>query len=303
MSKNYLELAKKRRLTKNNITEEHIKNLNISNFVCLLYDRCDPASYGKQMEVKLIHDTNHLIKKIATSEEMGEFLIGGKKVEMKTSYLGKNGTYRLANMRDWQKVDYFCLFLVDSENDFQLRVYLVDVKFIFNNCSLSAMDNSKKINDANNSYNKGTNFRPKFLEDLNEVNILRGNTYEDLKDYIFYMNGKPTENGVSKLRKVSKRNKATKVSFIVNGVHEVNGKTNRETVAKLSQLLGYENIVGKFWDSQLSTQQDKTFTISIGGGYYLNPKFSIRDIRNNINMLNQKTNFNVRVVEKLKNYS
>ena len=114
------------------------------------------------------------------------------------------------------------------------------------------------------------------------------------------MNGKPTKSGPTMSRKVGQRNKAIKVSFIVNEVHEVIGKTNSETVAKLSQLLGYENIVGKFWDSQLSRQQDKTFTVSIGGGYYLNPKFSIRDIQKNIKMLNKKTNYNVRIVEKLK---
>lgn len=295
---NYLEMAKQRRLYKNKITNEDIKYLSINDFVCKLYHDCDPASYGKQMEHRLTHDTENLIRGIKASDERGEYSINGKVLEIKTSYFNRNGYYRITNMRPWQEIDYYVLFFVDCDNDFKLNTFLIKSEFIYNNSHITAQDNSKKINEHNQYYNVCTNLKPEFLKLLEKENVLRGTDYNDLVDYIYYMNGNSKKRVTETITK--ERNKAVSVSFRVNDSCEISGKSNIESVAKLSQMIGYENIVGKFWDSQLSRHMDKTFNVPIGGGYYLNPKFSIRDIRTNIKSLNKKTGLNVKIIERPK---
>ena len=291
-------MAKKKRLTKNKITQKHLETLNIDDFKCLLYCECDPASYGKWMEKKLEYDTNYLIRKITASEDCGEFNIGGKISEMKTTYLNMSGVYRLANVRQWQKIDYYVLFLIDCDNDFNLRVFMVSKEFLYENLKFKPMDNVQSVNDNNDKVNMGTTFKPDFIDKLEKYNILRGSTYNDLKDYIYYMNDKQNVEKKITKRKVNKvRNKKTKITIKINDFLDVTGSSNKEVITKLAQSIGYKNIVGAVWDSQISTLQTKTFEVPIGGGYYLNPKFSIRDIRSNINNINKKKKMNIEIIE------
>jgi hypothetical protein len=299
MKKNYLEMAKRKRQTKNKITQQHLRDLHIDDLKCLLYCECDPASYGKWMEKKLEYDTNYLIRKISASKDCGEFNIGGKISEMKTTYLNMSGVYRLANVRPWQKIDYYVLFLIDCENDFQLRVFMVSKEFLYGNLKFKAMDNPQSVNDNNDNVNVGTTFKPSFITELEKVNILRGSTYDDLKDYIYYMNNHTKQVSVKSNKKTSNsyRNKMTKVSFKLNGNINITGNSNIEVVSRLCSMIGYKNIVGAMWDSQISKVQTELFKVDIGGGYFLNPKFSIRDIRNNINNINKKKDMDIKLIE------
>lgn len=299
MKKNYLEMAKKKRLTKNNITQQHLRELHIDDFKCLLYCECDPASYGKWMEKKLEYDTDYLIKKISATKDCGEFNIGGKVSEMKTSYLNRSGVYRITNIRPWQDIDCYLLFLIDCDNDFKLKIYMLPKDYLMREFKFVPVNNVKEINEKQEDKNLGTTFKPSSLIDFEKNNILRGSTYVDLMDYVYYMNKQVPSNKVNSIKKksTSLRNKMTKVSFKLNGNINITGNSNIEVVSRLCSMIGYKNIVGAVWDSQISNTQTELFKVDIGGGYFLNPKFSIRDIRTNINNINKKKDMDIKLIE------
>ena len=47
-------------------------------------------------------------------------------------------------------------------------------------------------------------------------------------------------------------------------------------------------MLGDIWNSQLSKQPTKLRNVPVGDGYYFNPKFSIRDLKSNINNIQKK---------------
>ena len=292
-------MAKKKRLTKNNITQQHLRELHIDDLKCLLYCECDPASYGKWMEKKLEYDTDYLIKKISATKDCGEFNIGGKVSEMKTSYLNRSGVYRITNIRPWQDIDCYLLFLIDCDNDFKLNVYMLPKDYLMGEFKFVPVNNVKEINEKQEDKNLGTTFKPSCLIDFEKHNILRGSTYVDLMDYVYYMNKQVPSNKVNSIKKksTSLRNKMTKVSFKLNGNINITGNSNIEVVSRLCSMIGYKNIVGAMWDSQISNVQTELFKVDIGGGYFLNPKFSIRDIRTNISNINKKKDMDIKLIE------
>ena len=175
----WLTEAKIRKVTKNKITNEDLK-MNIDEFVCKLYCICDPASYGKWLEKKFVYDAMGYVSTIDAKHDRGEMLIGEKVSEMKTSYFNQRGVYRLANLRVWQKIDNYILFLIDTEDEFKLKVYMVSPETIYHNLNFAAMDNTLNVNEGNEKVNMGTVFRKSFIKVLDENNMLRGNDYVDL---------------------------------------------------------------------------------------------------------------------------
>lgn len=175
----WLNQAIERKKTKNKITKTDLE-MNINEYVCKLYCICDPASYGKWLEKKFIYDTIGYVSTIDAKHDRGEMLIGETINEMKSSYFNQAKVYRLANLRPWQRIDNYILFLIDTEDNFKLRVYVVPSKTIYENLNFAPMDNTMNVNETNERVNVGTTFNKQFIEILNKDNILKGNTYDDL---------------------------------------------------------------------------------------------------------------------------
>ena len=76
------------------------------------------------------------------------------------------------------------------------------------------------------------------------------------------------------------------------------GSTNMESVTDLIRFIGPKNILKAFWPSQISKVKTESINTPVGDGYYINPKFSFRDIQKMVRMINKKTFFNIEIVSK-----
>ena len=65
----------------------------------------------------------------------------------------------------------------------------------------------------------------------------------------------------------------------------------------LFKTIGPKKLDGIIWKSQLSKEK-RPLHEYVGGGYYFNSKFSLRDTLTTIRMINEKTNFNVQLINK-----
>jgi hypothetical protein len=178
----WLDKAIERKKTKNKVSKEELQ-MNINDFVCKLYCDCDPASYGKWLEKKFILDSMGYVSTINAKQDKGEMLIGEQINEMKSSYFNQAKVYRLANLRVWQKINNYILFLIDTEDNFKLRVFMVDKNVIYENLNFAPMDNTFNVNEGNEKVNMGTTFRKEFIEVLEQNNKLRSSNYDDLLIY------------------------------------------------------------------------------------------------------------------------
>jgi hypothetical protein len=81
--------------------------------------------------------------------------------------------------------------------------------------------------------------------------------------------------------------------LVVNGTQKITGKNNSEVMVNLIKNLGVKNCVGAIWNSQLSKVPTKLRNVELEDGYYLNPKFSIRDLKSNINNIRKKKGISI----------
>jgi hypothetical protein len=195
--------------------------LSIDEFVLLLYVKCSPSVYGKMFEKKLYITLERLglyIDEVSKGEESGDVslyyprksndehilvkdiektddniithsITMGKlspnvfrsNYEIKFSYLGKNLSYSIKNIRLYHDFDYFIFVFVDVYNDFKLEYYCIK-KYDIELFSLSYMNGTHKSNVDNKNINYGTTIGDGTLDYrvLNHINLLKGNTIEDL---------------------------------------------------------------------------------------------------------------------------
>jgi hypothetical protein len=176
---NYLELAKAKY---NQVTEVDF-NLDFSDFIMDCYVRLKPCSYGGRVQQKIGMDVN--LTSIPANENRGDLMLRDKFAEVKTSYLGKSGTYRLTHLRMWQKFKYYIICFIDCENDFNYEIYLID-KYIMDKFKLSPMNGTSHSNSENNNIELSCTIRKGSPNHniLKRYNKLNGNTIQDLKDFV-----------------------------------------------------------------------------------------------------------------------
>lgn len=110
-----------------------IRKQKISDFICKDWDtfllHCallNPQSYGAAIEKKFIIDNN--LRKNNPSDNNGDVYNSkfNRNYEIKTSYLSKDDTYNLVQIRSWQDVDYYILIIDISDEKVNKTLFVLN---------------------------------------------------------------------------------------------------------------------------------------------------------------------------------
>lgn len=187
----YVKIALKKRKTHNTITPSEM-NLEMEDFIPCIYNKCSPNYYGLVFSQKIIKESNEFLKTTPHSMDNGDFYFYDfdlKKTffgEIKISYKGKNGNYRITNIRDHQKFDFFVLCFVDTEKNFIPRYYIVPKKSVTNSgfFYLTPMNGTKVANMNNEVVPKSTSVKESDCDwYFKKHTLLKGDTFSDLKQF------------------------------------------------------------------------------------------------------------------------
>lgn len=225
MKQDLQKMAYRRYVSKNTIEWDEYK-MDMNNFICLMYIQCDPSCYGKVFVKKIKIDARYNLNRshevIENPDKMNQgdiiltfknFLDYGKRdyeivqrgwsykveeiicfdnvhkkfIEVKISYLGKNGTYTIRNIRPYQNFDYFLFCFVDCDNNFKQTYILVTKEFITENSdfTLTPMNGTKKVNKDRKNIAFGTAFKKRSFQfsELIDCNLLKGTEYNDVFNF------------------------------------------------------------------------------------------------------------------------
>lgn len=277
--------------------------LPIEEFIMVCHEQI-PASYGKMMVKKIIHDCKNKLNIVPDYEERGDIRLFGKShYEVKTSFTNKRDSFGIRNIRPWQSYDYFILCLIDTrDGKYKPHFYCVPKETIINHPVLvfTGQNNTKISNENNKQVGLATSFN---ADDhfwlFGKDNILEGTSYKDLMNYFEREIGKPRN--TSKISQIKARNPIQRIYLKMNksdGDIIINGRNNQEVMINLVQYIGPTKLEGIIWNMWLNKVSDKNRNQYVGDGYYLNPKFSIRDFTSTVNKINQKLNFSFNIIKK-----
>lgn len=174
----YLTLAKQKFEQSNEVDF----NMDLNDFITDCYVRLKPCSYGVRIQQKIVSDLN--LVSIQPCENIGDAVIGKKRVEIKVSFLDKKGCYHLTHLRMWQKFQYYLFCLIDCENDFTPKFYVVD-KYVLNKIKMTPMNGTKESNSDNinielrSTVRKNGESHKLFIKE----NKLDGTSFESLKKF------------------------------------------------------------------------------------------------------------------------
>jgi hypothetical protein len=220
-----LEQAIDRYNSKNTITDNHYKD-DMNSFILRIYLQCDPAGYGKVFVKKILRDHNSLnehginIYPMLDRSNIGDVVLTYPKeeyftskfydprckyakeinfmkdvskrfFEVKISYLGKNDTYTVRNIRPYQNFEYYILCFVNCAKNFKPTFLVVDKSVITDGSifTLTPMNGTKKSNKDNTDIGYGLSFKRDHWKDLylESKNLMDGTTYEDLTRFFSEM--------------------------------------------------------------------------------------------------------------------
>jgi hypothetical protein len=188
----YLKLAKKKKKTLNKLTAGEME-LPMKDFIYCLYSKCTPNLYGSRFAKRIIKESKGFLQQTSQSLDNGDFTFYDSKSgkhkygEIKISYKGINGKYRITNIRDHQKLDYFILCFVDTEKNFQPKYFVVPKEHVTNGTffKLSAMNGTFIANVNNEIVPKSMTIPQEDMEwYFNQKNIIKGNNFSNLKSFI-----------------------------------------------------------------------------------------------------------------------
>jgi hypothetical protein len=189
MNKTLLLQAKNKRKTRNILNEKDF-SLSMEDFILKIYTVCTPNLYGDSFPKKIQLDLFDVVKSVSSSLDRGDLHVNYKKfIECKISFLNANNSYSIANIRDWQLLDYFILCFVD--HNFKSSFYCVDKKVITENprVLLTGMNNSGTINSFNKYVGKRTSIRKDEVDYiLKQNNLLNGTSYRNLISFLKTLN-------------------------------------------------------------------------------------------------------------------
>ena len=299
MKKNYLKEAMDRRAERNEFCEQDYE-MGMDEFICHISSFI-PCKYGSVFAKKVYHDSKNVMVGVSSNEDRGDCRIGKHKyAELKISFINSGGKkYSIRNIRPWQNFDYFILCFVD--NNFEARYYCVNKEVITNNgaIKLGYMNGTAESNRNNDKVGLAATVNHMELNwHFKNRNLLGGTSYRHLLKFIASMGQAVVVNNVEEIMIPSNRKyrPSSELSFIYKGM-EIKGLTNKEAMFNLVKTIGPKKLDGIIWKSQLSKEK-RPLHEYVGGGYYFNSKFSLRDTLTTIRMINEKTNFNVQLINK-----
>lgn len=192
----YLTIALQKYHSNNNLPDI-LWGASINEFVSGNFFHCDPNSRGAKFAHKLIMDNNGKVVKVSSKVKRGDVKIGSTYNEIKNPYLCRaSNSYRITNIRPWQDFSNFIIGLVDCDDDFTPHFYVVRKDDLLNHPSikLSNQNGDEETNKDNKKSNKVIALsKGKMYQTLSSINLLRGDTYDDLLDYVTYVSGKQPE--------------------------------------------------------------------------------------------------------------
>jgi hypothetical protein len=190
--KKHLLLANQKKLKHNYVSETEMK-LEMDEFIPFLYHRCSPNVYGMVFSKRVIIESSGLLKETPHYIDNGDFYFFNTRLlknvygEIKISYKGMNGNYRITNIRDHQNFQYFVLCFVDTDNNFTPSYYVVKKEDITTKgfFTLTAMNGPEMANRNNMVVPKSTTINGADCEwYFTNHNVMKGNTFSDLKLFL-----------------------------------------------------------------------------------------------------------------------
>jgi hypothetical protein len=215
-----LQIARKRYINKNQFDDFEYKE-PMDQFILMMYVNCDPASYGRQFVKKIMRDESHtpweekrnlyyvkdkvdqgdLVQLYPSVEFFTGMIYDTKRnkevrwddaskitIEVKISYLTKEGNYNIRNIRPYQNFDYFLFCFVDCDKDFTSKFIMVKKQLItdYDYFTLTPMNGTKKANMGNKDIGYGTSFKKNWEQEwiLEQNNLLDDTTYESFRTYL-----------------------------------------------------------------------------------------------------------------------
>lgn len=271
-------------MEKNQFINKNI-HLPIKEFLMKMYPLA-PTQRGINFQKYLIKNSNLYL----TNSQIGQgdcYITKEKTAEIKISYLNDNGKFNIRNLTIGSKYEWFILCFVYPNKNFKSLFYCVKKNVIMENPIIKLTNMHK-----NTPTLLGTTIKEQELKWLlDRHNLLEGNNYSDLIKFINENDNNKTHTPI----KHNIRNKKTKVSFLIDG-KIINGQNNCITVTNMVKHIGPKKLNNVIWKSQLNTVKTDKNYVNVGDGYYLNPKFSIRDIHNIVKQINKKLNKNVTIL-------
>jgi hypothetical protein len=296
--------------------------------------------YGPAIINKVIKDHPEKIVKVSTKEKAGDIAILCNRteydpildkyvdigyrlnIEGKVSFtdIETGTTHAVTHIRSWHKMSAFLIILVDQEDRFRTRYYILPKDYV---CSLTAgsMNNTKDENKHNEFVDgRFTINKEEAYTEFDKRNLLKGTSYKDLTDYITYLSSSVGYT-LSKPKQEKKRRlyRNSIVSASVNPVVNTNrriphakpikfafelygsiieGETNRDTIIKLVETIGVHKAIKFFPKCWLSNVPNQFRTYKMGeSNYYLNPRLSTRDVKSIINKGNKRSRLNIKLIE------
>jgi hypothetical protein len=290
MKENLELLALIKRDTNHDLTNDDF-NLSLTDFIYRIYPYA-PGQRGIYFQQYLIFNNN--LYSVSPKDQKGDCSILNKKfAEIKVSFLGKSKSFNIKNITTESIYDWFFLCFIDPHDNFKPKFFCIDKENILNNPLLKTSNMHKNTKNLLSITIKSIDLHWV----LDKHNLLKGTKYSDFQKFIteqINTSDSLFKPYTTKNEKSTITNKKTKsvVSFIVDK-QTIIGKNNRDTVTKLVKHLGPKKLDGVIWNSQFKKVQTKDCDTPVGYGYYLNPKFSLRDIKNLVNQIRLRTEYNV----------
>ena len=182
-----LKKATKSSTTRNKITNKTF-NLPMDEFLMEIYNNCTPNKYGQVIPKKIVNDMQGKIKELPSTLDRGDLHINYKSFfEGKISFRNMNGKYSITNIRTWQKLNYYILCFVDTQDNFTSYFFCIPPKALIDNPAihLSDMNSLSKINKQHVFVGKRTAVAADDLMWLfKKHNLSKGTTYKHLLTFI-----------------------------------------------------------------------------------------------------------------------
>lgn len=295
-----------------------------------------PQWYGTAIINKIFNDLVKKMVKVSAKESSGDGYILCRRTEydplidefipmeysiyfegkVSFSNITNGSTHRITHIRPWHNVQVYLVVLVDQEDYFRTRFYILPKEFIFSKAG-GGMNNTAEENKHNMFVDGAfTIDKNQAYKEFGEKNYLKGTSYGDLIDYVNYLYSssntstqkKPLpeksnsivsamSNSITNINRRIPHRSPVKFALEVNGVR-IQGKSNYETIIKFANYISPYEALMFFPMAWLSSQKDKYKNIKIErGNYYLNPKLSIRDLKSIFNKGKERSKLNVRLIE------
>ena len=227
LNQELLEQAKDKYESKNDIKDHYYYKDSMEDFILRMFIHCDPSSYGKKFVKKILRDhksddkgvtlysvfdktdrgdialsypePNYFTGRFYDPREFRELdyqtEVFKKWAEVKISYLGKNDTFTIRNIRPYQDFDYYLLCFVDCKDNFKPCFILVSKDVITNNpvFTLTPMNGTKNANKDNKDIGYGMTVKrngDNFFYLTEITNLLEGTTYQDVTNFFIRENEK-----------------------------------------------------------------------------------------------------------------